>query len=156
MSLFPSDKQFEYCVAENKRAAHALNWKDLPKQVVYRVQPQGSIVAYRVQPQGSIETKRELDTLLELVNRENKEVKVWVPQSLANTLCYDDNTGSNRVPYIRSLGLQRKRPAVETVFLRDHQPLKKVKGEQPEQWLEKSNLLKVADKIEVPEQELKA
>ena len=116
MSLFPSDKQFEYCVAENKRAAHALNWKDLPKQVVYRVQPQGSI-----------ETKRELDTLLELVNRENKEVKVWVPQSLANTLCYDDNTGSNRVPYIRSLGLQRKRPAVETVFLRDHQPLKKVK-----------------------------
>ena len=75
MSSFPSDEQFDQCLAANKRAADALNWKDLPKQVVYRVQPQGSI-----------ETKRGTDTVLELVNRENEEVKVWVPSSVVDAL----------------------------------------------------------------------
>ena len=147
MSTFPSDEQFDFCVAANKRASGALNWKDLPPQVVYRVQPQSSV-----------ETKKGGDTLVELVNRENSEVKVWVPPSLANTLCYDKDVGSNQVPYIRSLGLQRKRPAVETVFLRDSRAPKKVKEEQSEQRLEKCKLLKAVDgmfqKMEVPEKEL--
>ena len=84
MSTFPSDKQFEYCVAANKSASDAVNWKDLPIQVVYHVQPQSSV-----------EITRGTDTLVELVNHENKEVKVWVPPSLANTLCYDEDMGSN-------------------------------------------------------------
>ena len=104
MSLFPSDEQFNQCLAANKRAADALNWKDLPKQVVYRVQPQGSI-----------ETKRGTDTVLELVNRENEEVKVWAPSSVVDALYSGPNV--KKIPYIRSLGVQGKRKVLETVFL---------------------------------------
>ena len=53
--------KFKY--ASNKRASEAVNWKDLSTKVVSRVQPQISI-----------ETKRGGDTVLELVNRENKVV----------------------------------------------------------------------------------
>ena len=119
MSLFPSDEQFNQCLAANKRAADALNWKDLPKQVVYRVQPQGSI-----------ETKRGTDTVLELVNRENEEVKVWAPSSVVDALYSGPNV--KKIPYIRSLGVRGKRKVLETVFLQDNQPSKKKsKEEQP-------------------------
>ena len=114
MSSFPSDEQFDQCLAANKRAADALNWKDLPKQVVYRVQPQGSI-----------ETKRGIDTVLELVNRENEEVKVWAPSSVVDALYSGPNV--KKIPYIRSLGVRGKRKVLETVFLQDNQPSKKKK-----------------------------
>ena len=119
MSSFPSDEQFVQCLAANKRAADALNWKDLPKQVVYRVQPQGSI-----------ETKRGTDTVLELVNRENEEVKVWAPSSVVDALYSGPNV--KKIPYIRSLGVRGKRKVLETLFLQDNQPSKKKsKEEQP-------------------------
>ena len=119
MSSFPSDEQFDCCIAANKRAADALNWKDLPKQVVYQVQPQGSI-----------ETKRGADTVLELVNRENEEVKVWAPSTVVDALYSGPNV--KKIPYIRSLGVRGKRKVLETVFLQDNQPSKKKsKEEQP-------------------------
>ena len=114
MSSFPSDEQFDQCLAANKRAADALNWKDLPKQVVYRVQPQGSV-----------ETKRGADKVLELVNRENEEVKVWAPSSVVDALYSGPNV--KKIPYIRSLGVRGKRKVFETVFLQDNQPSKKKK-----------------------------
>ena len=119
MSSFPSDEQFDCCIAANKRAADALNWKDLPTKVIYRVQPQGSI-----------ETKRGKDTVLELVNRENEEVKVWTPSTVVDALYSGPNV--KKIPYIRSLGVRGKRKVLETVFLQDNQPSKKKsKEEQP-------------------------
>ena len=104
MSSFPSDEQFDCCIAANKRAADALNWKDLPTKVIYRVQPQGSI-----------ETKRGKDTVLELVNRENEEVKVWTPSTVVDALYSGPNV--KKIPYIRSLGVRRKQKVLETLFL---------------------------------------
>ena len=124
MSSFPSDEQFDCCIAANKRAADALNWKDLPTKVIYRVQPQGSI-----------ETKRGKDTVLELVNRENEEVKVWTPSTVVDALYSGPNV--KKIPYIRSLGVRGKRKVLETVFLQDNHPSKKKKKkskeEQPEE-----------------------
>ena len=114
MSSFPSDEQFDQCVAENKRTAQAINWKDLQTKVVYRVQPQGTIT-----------TKRGADTLLELVNRNNEEVKVWAPSSVMDALYSVPAT--KKIPYIRSLGVNHKRKVFETAFFPDEQPLKKIK-----------------------------
>ena len=103
----------------NPRPIFAVLITDLPKEVVYRVQPQGSI-----------ETKRGTDTVLELVNRENEEVKVWAPSSVVDALYSGPNV--KKIPYIRSLGVRGKRKVLETVFLQDNQPWKKKsKEEQP-------------------------
>ena len=134
MSSFPSDEQFDRYIAGSKRAVDAVNWKDLPTKVVYRVQPQGSI-----------ETKRGPDTLLELVNRESKEFKVWTPSTVVNALYSEDK----KIPYIRSLGAQRKRKVFETVFLQDDQPLKKTKEEQ-------SKLSKIIQRITKEEKKLQS
>ena len=40
MSLFPSDSQFERCVAATNESSNAVQWKDLTKNVIYRVKPQ--------------------------------------------------------------------------------------------------------------------
>ena len=112
MSLFPSVEQFDQCVAESKRAAQAIDWKNLPTNVVYRVQPRGSV-----------KTKSGSDTYLELVNRENEEVKVWAPPSVITALYSAPTT--KKIGYIRSLGLQRKRKVFEIAFFPDEQPLKK-------------------------------
>ena len=68
MSSFPSDSQFELCIVTRNGSADAVNWKDLPTNI------------YRVKPQGLVETIRGKDTLIELVDRENKEVKVYVSE----------------------------------------------------------------------------
>ena len=106
MSSFPSDEQFDQCVAADKRAAQAIDWKDLPTKVVYRVQPQGTIT-----------TKRGADTFLELVNRANEEVKVWAPPSVMTAL--HSMPSAEKIPYIRSLGVEKKRKVFETVFMQD-------------------------------------
>ena len=56
-------------------------------------------------------------------------------------------SGDKKIPYIRSLGVQRKRKVFETVFLQDDQPLKKIKEEQ-------SKLSKIIQKI--PEEQKKS
>ena len=142
MSSFPSDEQFDRCIDANKRAADALNWKDLPKQVVYRVQPQGSI-----------ETKRGTDTVLELVNRENEEVKVWVSSSVVDALYSGPNV--KKIPYIRSLGVRGKRKVLETVFLQDNQPSKKKKSKEEQPKAKDSEFFMKLSKItkKIPEEE---
>ena len=120
MSSFPSDEQFDQCVAADKRAAEAIDWKDLPTTVVYRVQPQGSV-----------ETKRGSDTVLDLVNRNNEEVKVWAPPSLMLALYSAPST--KKIAYIRSLGVHRKRKVFETVFFQDHQQTSKKKSKMEEE-----------------------
>ena len=58
MGSFPTDNQFERCVAATNESSDAVQWKDLPRNVIYRVKPQGLI-----------ETTRGKDTLIELVDR---------------------------------------------------------------------------------------
>ena len=142
MSLFPSDEQFDQCIDANKRAADALNWKDLPKQVVYRVQPQGSM-----------KRKRAADTVLELVNCENEEVKVWAPSSVVDALYSGPNV--KKIPYIRSLGVRGKRKVLETVFLQDNQPSKKKKGKEEQPKAKDSEFFMKLSKItkKIPEEE---
>ena len=146
MSSFPSDEQFDCCIAANKRAADALNWKDLPTKVIYRVQPQGSI-----------ETKRGADTVLELVNRENEEVKVWAPSTVVDALYSGPNV--KKIPYIRSLGVRGKRKVLETVFLQDNHPSKKKKKKSKEEQPEEKDsefsmkLSKITKKISEEEKE---
>ena len=149
MSSFPSDEQFDQCVAESKRAAQAIDWKNLPTNVVYRVQPRGSV-----------KTKRGSDTYLELVNRENEEVKVWAPPSLITTLYSAPPT--KKIPYIRSLGPRGNRKVFEIVFFRDHQPSTKIKIEEEEQLKLKQQrgeackrILEVCDKIPCKEKKQK-
>ena len=144
MSSFPSDEQFDCCVAANKRAADALNWKDLPTKVIYRVQPQGSI-----------ETKKGTDTVLELVNRENEEVKVWAPLSVVDALYSGPNV--KKIPYIRSLGVRGKRKVLETVFLQDNQPSKKKKSKEEQPKAKDSEFFMKLSKItkKIPEEEEK-
>lgn len=144
MSSFISDEQFDQCVAVNKRAAQAIDWKDLPTKVVYRVQPRGSV-----------ETKRGSDTFLELVNRENEEVKVWVPSSVMNAL--DHAPPKKKIPYLRSLGVQRKRKVFETVFFQYKKTTKKIKVEdqQSKSKQKRRELCKKIDKIlqKIPDKE---
>ena len=144
MSSFPSDELFDRCVAANKRTAQAINWKDLPTKVVYRVQPRRSV-----------ETKRGSDTFLELVNRENEEVKVWAPSSVMVALYSSPLT--KKIPYIRSLGLHRKRKVFETVFFQDQQTWKKIKVQEQPKLKQRRDLCKVIDKIlqKIPDDEEK-
>ena len=137
MSSFPSDSQFEQCVVARNGSSDAIQWKDLPISVIYRVKPQGLV-----------ETTQGKDTLIELVDRENREVKVWAPPVVVEALCYEDYSDIDKVAYIRHLDFSKKRKGFETVFLRDDQPPKKSKIELPEQTLKKgANLVKTMKRI---------
>ena len=68
MYSFSSESQFEQYVVSRNRSADAANWKDLSTKVTYRGKPQGLV-----------ETTRRKETPIELVDRENKEIKVWAP-----------------------------------------------------------------------------
>ena len=138
MSLFPTDNQFERCVAATNESSDAVQWKDLPRNVIYRVKPQGLI-----------ETTRGKDTLIELVDRENKQVKVWAPPAVVEALCFEDYPDRDKTAYIRPLDFSKKRKGFETVFLRDDQPSKKPKIELPEQTLKTGGayLLKTMKRI---------
>ena len=127
MSLFPSDSQFERCVAATNESSNAVQWKDLSKNVIYRVKPQGMV-----------ETMRGKDTLIELVDRENRELKVWAPPAVVEALFYEDYSDRDKIAYIRPLDFSRTRKGFETEFLRDGLPSKKSKIELPEQTSKKS------------------
>ena len=136
MSTIPSDSQLELCIVTRNGSADAVNWKDLPTNI------------YRVKPQGLVETIRGKDTLIELVDRENKEVKVWAPPGVVDALSYEDYSDTDKIAYIRPIDLPRKRKGFETVFLRDDQRPKKTKFELPEQTLKKgAHLLKTIKRI---------
>ena len=96
-----------------------------------------------------IETTRGKDTLIELEDRENKQVKVWAPPAVVEALCYEDYPDRDKIAYIRPLDFSKKRKGFETVFLRDDQPSKKPKIELPEQTLKNGGayLLKTMKRI---------
>ena len=131
MSSFPSDEEFNQCVATNKIAEGALDWGKLPTKVVYRVQ---SLVP--------IEMKNRSNTLLQLVNRENEEIRVWTPRTIVNNLKVGMKLKRSDA-YIMSLGQKvgdrkRKYFDFEAVFLRQQQEQQKQKQQkQPQTYLVK-------------------
>ena len=138
MTSFPTDSQFEQCLVATNGSADAVRWEGLPRNIIYRVKPQGMV-----------ETMRGKDTLIELVDRENRELKVWAPPIVVETLFYEDYSDRDKIAYIRPLDFSRTRKGFETVFLRDDQPSKKSKIELPEQTLKRSGayLLKTMKRI---------
>ena len=129
MSLFPSDEEFNQCVATSKIAEGALDWGKLPTKVVYRVQP--------LVP---VEMKNGSNTLLQLVNRENAEISVWAPRTIVNNLKVGMKLKSSDA-YIMSLGQKERKVGVrkrkyfdfEAVFLRQQQEQQKQPQEQSQQ-----------------------
>ena len=117
MSLFPSEEEFDCCVAANKKIAQTIHWSDLPTKVIYRVKSKEKV-----------ETENGEDTLLQLVNRKNEEIKVWAPPSVMIALC--GPYPKKKIAYIRSLGVQHKGKVFETVFLQDQETLRKKKNGQ--------------------------
>ena len=117
MSLFPSDEEFNQCVATSKIAEGAIDWGKLPTKVVYRVQP--------LVP---VEMKDRSNTLLQLVNRENEEIRVWAPRTIVNNLKVGMKLKRSDA-YIMSLGEKERKVGVrkrkyfdfEAVFLRQQQ-----------------------------------
>ena len=97
MSSFPSDEHFDQCVELNKQARGAVDWKDLPTNVVYRVQP--AVIAVE---NGS-------KVLLHLVNRENEEIKVWILQSIISELKEMGMEKKEDITYIKSLGEKERK-----------------------------------------------
>ena len=126
MSLFPSDDEFNQCVATNKIAEGALDWGKLPTKVVYRVQP---LV--------TVEMKDRSNTLLQLVNREKEEIRVWAPRTIVNNLKVGMKLKRSDA-YIMSLGEKERKFGVrkrkyfdfETVFLRQQQQEQQQKQQQ--------------------------
>ena len=118
MSLFPSDEEFNQCVATHKIAEGALDWGKLPTKVVYRV----------VQPLVPVEMQNGSNTLLQLVNRENEEIRVWAPRTVVNNLKVGMKLNRNDA-YIMSLGQKERKVGVrkrkyfdfEAVFLLQQQ-----------------------------------
>ena len=110
MSSFPSIEEFDRCVTANKKIAQAIHWRDLPVNVIYRVKSKEEIKGEGM--------------LLELVNSDNEETMVWALPSVMISLC--EPYPKKKIPYIRSLGAQRKRKVFQTVFLQDRQTSKKL------------------------------
>ena len=114
MSSFPSDEEFNQRVLIEQIADSAIKWGELPINVVYRIQKLVWISRYG------------RDAVLQLVNRENKEVNVWAPVNAAAD--YTLKSLGNEEAYIRSLGQKesksgdkkRKHPHFETVYISRH------------------------------------
>ena len=137
MSSFPSDEEFKQCVAINKIAEGAIDWRKLPTNIVYRVQP---LV--------SIEMKNGSNTLLQLVNRENNEIRVWAPRTVVNDLKVGIKLKRSDA-YIMSLGQKERKVGdrkrkyfdYETVFLRQQQEQQPQKQQKQQQSQEKRTKL---------------
>ena len=140
MSSFPSVEEFKQCVATNKLAEDAIDWGKLPINVIYHAQPL------------SIETKSGSNTLLQLVDRENNEIRVWAPGTVVRNLKRGRKLKKNDA-YIMSLGKKERKVGVrkrkyfdfETVFLRQQkqqsetreETVKKQPQKQPEKELDR-------------------
>ena len=130
MSLFPSDEEFNQCVTTHKIAEGALDWGELPTKVLYRV----------VQPLVPIEMKNGSNTLLQLVNRENEEIRVWAPRTVVNNLKVGMKLNRNDA-YIVSLGQKERKVGdrkrkyfdFEAVFLRQQQEQQQQQQRQQKQ-----------------------
>ena len=140
MSSFPSVEEFKQCVATNKLAEDVIDWGKLPINVIYRVQPL------------SIEIKNGSNTLLQLVDSENNEIRVRTPRTVVRNLKRGRKLSKNDA-YIISLGQKERKFGVrkrkyfdfETVFLRQQkqqsetheETVKKQPQKQPEKELDR-------------------
>ena len=94
---FVSDADFEYLVESRHAAEEAIDWCDLPINIVYRVH--GVL---------SIQTKWGARVILELRNREGEDIKVWAPANVSK----DVKSGmklEGTDAYIKSLGQKETR-----------------------------------------------
>ena len=114
-SSFLSDENFEYMAATKRVSEEAIDQKDLPVDIIYRVH---AIVPIR--------TKWGAQVLLELKNREGVEFKVWTPNNVYKDLKSGMKLQGSADVYIKSLGQKEAKSSTgvrkryydfETVYL---------------------------------------
>ena len=115
MISFLSDQDFEYLTATKRVADEALDWRNLPINIVYRV--------HALVP---IQTKWGAHVILELRSREGEEIKVWAPCNVSKDLKCGMKLNSSADAYIKSLGQKETKTSAgakkryydfETVFI---------------------------------------
>ena len=114
-SSFLSDENFEYMAAAKRVSEEAIDWKDLPVDIIFRV--------LAMVP---IHTKWGAHVILELTNREGVQFKVWAPNNVHKDLKSGMKLQGSADVYIKSLGQKEVTSAMgvrkryydfETVFL---------------------------------------
>ena len=114
-SSFLSDENFEYMAAARRVSEEAIDWKDLPVDIIFRVL---AIVPIR--------TKWGAQIIIELTNREGVQFKVWTPNNVHKDLKSGMKLQGSADVYIKSLGQKEVTSAMgvrkryydfETVFL---------------------------------------
>ena len=99
---FLSNEDFEYLAATKHVAEEAIDWCDLPINIVFRV--------HALMP---IQTKWGGRVILELKSREGEEIKVWSPANVSKDIkCGMKLNGTNA--YIKSLGQKEIRTSSGT------------------------------------------
>ena len=89
---FLSDEDFEYLAATKRVADEAIDWCNLPMNMIYRVR---ALVP--------IQTKWGAHVILELGSREGEEIKVWAPGNVSKDLKAGMKLKGTDA-YIKSLG----------------------------------------------------
>ena len=89
---FLSDEDFEYLIATKRVADEAIDWCNLPMNIIYRV--------HTLVP---IQTKWGARVILELRSREGEEIKVWAPGNVSKDLKSGMKLKGTDA-YIKSLG----------------------------------------------------
>ena len=89
---FLSDEDFEYLTATKRVADEAIDWCNLPMNIIYRVH---TLVPIR--------TKWGAHVILELRSREGEEIKVWAPGNVSKDLISGMKLKGTDA-YIKSLG----------------------------------------------------
>ena len=93
LSSFLSDENFEHLAAAKRVSEEAIDWKDLPMNIVFRV--------HALVP---IQPKWGAQVILELKNREGEEFKVWAPSNVYKDLKSGMKLKGTEDVYIKSLG----------------------------------------------------
>ena len=102
-SSFLSDENFEYMVNATRVSEEAINWKELPLHIVFRLQ--------RIVP---LRTKWGAQVVLELKNREGVELKVWAPSNVYQDLKSGMKLQGTKDVYIKSLGQKEAKTSAGT------------------------------------------
>ena len=102
-SSFLSDENFEYMVNVTRVSEEAIDWKELPLHLVFRLQ--------RIVP---LRTKWGAQVVLELKNREGVELKVWAPSNVYQDLKSGMKLQGTKDVYIKSLGQKEAKTSVGT------------------------------------------
>ena len=100
---FLNDENFEHLAAARRLSEEAIDWKDLPIDIVYRVH---AIVPIR--------TKWGAQVILELKNREGVEFKVWTPNNVYKDLKSGMKLQGADDVYIKSLGQKEAKSSMGT------------------------------------------